>query len=228
MMFIQKMFRVTPLFCAAVAAVATAQAQDQRPRGLVGSVNGGVYTSPTGAFSIEVPVLSSLGGAVSDTPKVVIFQDNFGLQVSIGAFVQDATQKWELSTRGTKDYLIYFLSTYVLSDFRRYCPKTSVESAVFSPELMEGTVFAYLLMPGGSMFEVQDVFGNRGAPPVAKRGNMIFVKNGFTFVISTELSERVTEGSSYNKTPQEENKILHARLLCIIRKMQFPAPAVPK
>jgi hypothetical protein len=83
MMFIQKMFRVTPLFCAAVAAVATAQAQDQRPRGLVGSVNGGVYTSPTGAFSIEVPVLSSLGGAVSDTPKVVIFQDNFGLQVSL-------------------------------------------------------------------------------------------------------------------------------------------------
>jgi hypothetical protein len=225
MMFIQKMFRVTPLFCAAVAAAAAAQAQDQRPRGLVGSVSGGVYTSPTGAFSIEVPVLASLGGAVSDTPKVVIFQDNFGLQVSVGAFVQDATQKWELSTRGTKDYLIYFLSTYVLPDFRSYCPKTTVESAVFSPELMEGTVFAYLLMPGGSMFEVQDVFGHRGAPPVAKRGNMIFVKNGFTFVISTELSERVTEGSSYNKTPQEENKILHARLLGIVRKMQFPAPA---
>ena len=228
MVFIQKMFRITPILCVAVAAAAAAHALDPRPRGLVGSVSGGIYTSPTGAFSMEVPVLASLGGAVSDTPKVVIFKDNFGLQVSVGAFVQDATQKWELSTRGTKDYLIYFLSTYVLPDFRSYCPKTTVESAIFSPEPMEGAVFAYLLMPGGSMFEVQEVFGHRGNPPVAKRGNMIFVKNGFTFVISTELSERVTEGSSYNKTPQEENKILQARLLGIVRKMQFPAPAGPK
>jgi hypothetical protein len=228
MMFTQKMFRIASLFLAAAAAAGSATAQEARAKGLAGSVSGNLYISPTGAFSIEIPVLPALGGAVTDTPKAVIFQDNFGLQVSVGAFAQDATQKWELSTRGTKDYLTYFLGNYVLPDFRGYCPKTTVESAVFTPEVMDGAVFAFLLMPGGSMFEVQNVFGRPAAEPVAKRGNMIFVKNGFTFVISTELSERVTEGSSYKKTAEEENRILRARLLGIVQKMQFSAPVPPK
>jgi hypothetical protein len=54
---------------------------------------------------------------------------------------------------------------------------------------------------------------------------MMFVKNGYTYVVSTELSERVTEGSSYKKTAEEENQILHTRLLGIVKKMQFLSPA---
>ena len=46
--------------------------------------------------------------------------------------------------------------------------------------------------------------------------------------ISTELSERVTEGTQYNKTPEEENQILRARLVDIIRKMLFAKPAAPQ
>ena len=59
---------------------------------------------------------------------------------------------------------------------------------------------------------------------------MIFVvvNGGFTFVISTELSERITEGARYKKTPQEEDDILRKRLQNIATNMQFTPPANPK
>ena len=207
-----------------LTAAAPAIAQEEAPT-LVGSVDNGVYTSPTGAFKISIPVLRELGGVVHDTANVVTFHDSFGLQISVGAFEQDATMRWELSTRGNKDYLVYFLGTYILPDFKRFCPDTHVESAGFSSDFLDGTLFAYILLPGGSMFDDSSAFGAPGTPPVAKRGNAIFVRNGYTFVISTELSERVTEGSHYNKTVQEEDQILRNRLAGIVGKMQFTKPA---
>jgi hypothetical protein len=221
------MLRTLPVLLLAASA-ATCQAQDAPPA-LVGTVDAGVYTSPTGAFKIEVPVLPELGGVVRDTAEVVTFRDSFGLQVTVGAFAHDATQRWELSTRGTKDYLIYFFSNYVLRDFKSFCPGASLQSAGFSANFLDGSLFTFVLLPGGSMFGDRQVFGAAGGPPVAKRGNLVFVKNGFTFVISTELSERVTEGTRYNKTTQQEDEILRSRLLGLTKKMQFtnPAPAQP-
>ena len=57
---------------------------------------------------------------------------------------------------------------------------------------------------------------------------LLFVKNGVTFVISTELSERVTEGSSWKTTTEEEDRILRNRLVEITRKIQFTKPAPGK
>jgi hypothetical protein len=197
----------------------------QQPAPLVGSLDAGVYTSPTGAFKIEVPVLPTLGGAVHDTDNAVIFRDNFGTLITIAAFKQDASQRWELSTRGIKDYVIYFFKTFVYEDFKHLFPKAQLESAGFSADYLEGALFTYVLLPGGSMFASPNPFGSAGDPPVAKRGNLTFVRNGFTFVISTELSERVTEGSRYHRTTEEENKILRARLVDVARRIQFAKPA---
>ncbi len=210
---------------ALAAAVLPARAEDAS-KALAGSVEGSTYVSPTGAFRMEIPVLPSLGGEVHDTSTVVTFRDGFGLQVSVGAFVHDATQRWELSTRGIKDYLIHFFGTYVLADFKRFCPETTLESAGFSADFEDGALFTYILMPGGSMFSPPQVFGAAAsAPPVAKRGNLVFVKYGYTYVISTELSERVTEGSRYAKTPEEEDLILRNRLADVVKKMEFTRPA---
>jgi hypothetical protein len=220
------MLRALPIIILALAAV-PAGAQEERPA-LVGSVDATVYTSPTGAFKIEVPVLPALGGEIHDTSNVVTFRDNYGLQISVGAFIHDATQRWELSTRGIKDYLIYFFGAYVLPDFKRYYPGTTIESAGFSADFVDGSLFAYILLPGGSMFAPKPLFNEASAPPVAKRGNLLFVRNGFTFVISSELSERVTEGSRYSKSIQEEDQELRNRLVDVVKKMQFIKPAAAK
>lgn len=197
---------------------------------LQGRIEGRTYISPTGSFKITIPVLPELGGEVTDTPNVVTFQDDYNLHVSIAVFPQDATQRWELTTRGKKDYLTYFFGNFVLSDFRESFPGVKAESARYMPNFQEGALIAYLLLPGGSMFMNRvAVLGPRETLPVAKRGNLLFVKNGDIVLISTELAERVIEGSSYKKTTAEEDKILQQRLEEIVTKMEFlkPAPAKP-
>ncbi len=218
------MSRFLPVIILAMAAVS---GKSQEPA-LSGAIESGVYSSPTNAFKIAVPVLPELGGRIRDTEHVVMFQDSFGVQISVGAFPQDATQRWELSTRGTKDYLIYFFGTFVMADFKHFCPGAHIESAGFSSDFLDGALFGYILLPGGSMFGEQLAFAPHDKPPVAKRGNLLFVRNGFVFVVSTELAERVTEGTTYNKTPDEEDKILRKRLVDIVAKMQFTKPAPAK
>jgi hypothetical protein len=218
---------VRAFFALLVAGMASVTLAQPAPQVLQGTIEEGVYTSPTGAFRMTAPVLPELGGSVHDTDVVVTFKDSFGLQVTVAAIKQDATQRWELSTRGIKDYLIYFFKNYVMRDFEAVCAGAKLESAGFSADFMDGAIFTYVLLPGGSMFAGKEAFTMGTAPPVAKRGNLTFVKNGFVFVISTELSERVTEGTKYNKTTEEENQILRSRLVDLVKKIEFlkPAPA---
>jgi hypothetical protein len=194
---------------------------------LNGRIEGKSYVSPTGLFKVVIPVLPELGGDITDTPNVVTFQDDFNVHVSIAAFPQDATQRWELSTRGLKDYLVYFFSNFVLSDFRQSFQGVQIESAKFIPGTMEGSLLTYLLIPGGTMFadRVPQVAGERIA--VAKRGNLLFVREGHIFVISTELAERVIEGKTYNKKTEEEDDVLRNRLNDILSKIAFAKPATP-
>ncbi|MBL9213196.1 MAG: hypothetical protein JNL92_22225 [Opitutaceae bacterium] len=205
------------LFTLATAFSALAQ-------GLTGRIEGKTYVSPTGVFRVVIPVLPELGGEVTDTPNVVTFQDDFNVHVSIAAFPQDATQRWELSTRGVKDYLIYFFSNFVLADFRQSFEGAQIESAKFLPGQLDGALLTYLLVPGGTMFADRVPRLTADRIPVAKRGNLLFVRNGHIIVISIELAERVIEGRSYAKTTAEEDEILRNRLNDIVGKITFAKP----
>jgi hypothetical protein len=192
---------------------------------LAGRIDGRTYVSPTGTFRVTIPVLPELGGEISDTPNVVTFQDDFNVHVSIAAFPQDATQRWELSTRGTKDYLVYFFSNFVLADFKETFDGVTLESAKFLPGMLEGALLTYLLIPDGSMFADRvPQLGTTDRIIIAKRGNLLFVRNSHIFVISTELAERAIEGVVYKKTIDEEDELLRQRLIDIVNKIQFPKP----
>ncbi len=202
---------------------------DATPPPLHGKIDGQTYISPTGAFRMSIPVLPELGGSVSDTDNVVTFEDNFSTHVSVAAFTEDATQHFEDERRGRKDYLVYFFSNYVMPDFQKRWPGASIEQAVFRPGTADGVLIVYTLLPGGSMFA--DHVTLDGAPDsslVAKRGNLLFVKNGYIFVISTELAERVLEHSTYHKTADEEDELLHTRLLGLLARIQFTPPPGPE
>lgn len=212
------------------AATVSLRAEEAPGPALEGKVEGRTYVSPTGIFKVAIPVLPELGGEIKDTPNVVTFEDDFNTHISIAAFPHDATQRWELSTRGLKDYLIYFFSNFVLADFKQAFQGVDIESAKFGPlgGVQEGALLSYLLIPGGTMFadKVPALSTPDGRPPVAKRGNLLFVRNGHTFVISIELAERVIEGKGYKKTTAEEDEILRQRLTDIVGKMQFAKPPV--
>lgn len=209
-------FTLAVLF-ATLASIAHAQ-------GLEGKIEGRHYVSPTGIFKVAIPVLAELGGEITDTPNVVTFQDDFNVHVSIAAFPQDATQRWENSTRGTKDYLVYFFSNVVLRDFKQTFQGVTMESAKFLPSFLEGSLLTYFLVPGGTMFRDRVPLLAPDQLPPAKRGNLLFVRNTHVFVVSIELAERVIEGRLYTKTTEEEDEILRNRLYDIVAKMTFAKP----
>ena len=212
----------------ALAATFTRLPAQEAGPALAGRIDGRTYVSPTGMFKVAIPVLPELGGDVTDTPDVVTFRDDFNLYVSIAAFKQDATQRWEYSTRGPKDYLIYFFGNFVLPDFKQIFDGASIESAKFVPSMLGGALLTYILVPGGTMFvDRVPPFGWGDRMPVAKRGNLLFVKNETIFVISAELAERVVEGRAYDKTTEQEDEILRRRLMEIVDRMQFTIPPPP-
>jgi hypothetical protein len=193
--------------------------------GLHGTIERDIYIAPTGAFKVPIPVLPALGGSITDTPNVVTFEDDFTTHISIAAFPQDATQRWQFSVLGTKDYLQYYLDNFFLPDFKRAFPQTELAKNGDFISNFDGALIAYTLLTGGSMFSNRvPRIDEDGKPPVAKRGNMFFVRNGTVFVITTELAERVTEGSTYNLTEQQENDVLKERLIDIANKIRFMKP----
>src|SRR5579859_4835381 len=138
-MMILRIFAFTSL-CFSSLAVAFAQSDDQPdnqpdagPPPLHGKVDGRTYISPTGAFRMSIPVLPELGGSVIDTENVVTFEDSFNTHVSVAAFQEDATQRFEDERRGRREYLIYFFSNYVMPDFQKRSPGAKIEDAVFRP-----------------------------------------------------------------------------------------------
>lgn len=195
------------------------------PSPLNGRIEGKTYYAPTGTYRITIPVLPELGGTVNDTDNVVTFEDQFNVHISIAAFPQDATQRWELSTRGIKDYLTFFLTEFVVADFQRMIPGVTIESANFLPKTQGGALIAYTLLPGGSMFADRPGLSEFAREKSAKRGNLLFVRDGYIYVLSTELAERIIEGSSYHKTTEEEDQILKDRLFEILSRMTFMKPA---
>jgi hypothetical protein len=216
------MFRPPTLLIVVLLAGGTLSAQTTP---LVGRLDGDTYVSATKEFSVPMPVLRELGGTVTDTENVVTFSDSYSTHISIGCFPQDALQRWELETRGLRDYLLYFFTQFVLADFSRRFPGSSIESARFIPELMDGALVTYALLPGGSYFEPKSA---TPVPPEkripAKRGTLLFVRNRYVYVLSTELAERVTKRDTYEATPEKENAQLTARLIELAGRLVFPPP----
>jgi hypothetical protein len=122
-----------------------------------------------------------------------------------------------------RDYLLYFFNSFVLTDFQARFPKATIESARFMPDLMAGTMITFALLPGGSYFEAKNRVGDDSpqTPVVAKRGTLLFVRNRHIYVISTELAERATQRSTYNRTVEQENQTLTERLTTLLGRFVF-------
>lgn len=190
---------------------------------LVGRIEGDTYISANGEFRIQAPVLPELGGLIEDSASVVTFHDDFGTHISIACFEMDATQRWELDTRGLRDYLLFFFNNVVMVNFSTRFPGSKVESARYLPELLDGSLIAYSLLPGGSSFETQRLVLDPAPvePVTAKRGTLVFIRHRRVYVISAELAERVTQRSSYQLTVEQEDTQLTSRLTLLAGRMTF-------
>jgi len=114
----------------------------------------------------------------------------------------------------------------VMPDFQQSFPGARAESAKFVPSLANGSLLVYTLLPGGSMFINKLTFvGPDDKLPEAKRGNLVFVREGWIFVLSMELAERITERTTYHKTTAEEDEFLRQKLIDLYGKLEFTKAA---
>jgi len=194
---------------------------------LVGAIdNKNNYIAPTGAYRIRIPVYPELGGEINDTQNVATFQDAFGEHYSIGAFPMNGEFLAKDATRGRKDFLDWFFQNYIEADFHRSIPATTHEpNARFNAGTQGGALFTILNIPNGSVYMDRVFVFPPKTPVIAKRGNLLFVRDGYLFVLSTELYERVFEHSTWNKTPAEEEAILRQRLNDLLAHMVFTKPS---
>ena len=215
------------IFAVAGGACAVgAFAVDLPTQGLYGTLKRDTYVAPGGLYTVKIPVLPELGGEITDTDSVVTFDDNVSTHISLASFPLDMSQRWDLGEKGPRDYLSAFFVTYVLSDFQTRYPGSKAEATLFIPELLSGSLMSFTLLPGGSAFANQlavSVVPDE-PPPVAKRGNLLFVRADRIYILSIELAERVTQKKFFQKTPEEENTILRERLIQFVGRIQFPVP----
>ena len=162
-------------------------AGDFRPDELRGRIEEGRYYSPTEAFDIAIPMLVGDRPLILDNPNIVVFRDDVRTMLTIAAIKLGPFDKWEYETTSPRDFLIQFFRENVLADYSEAFPGTSVESARLVNDLERGALLVNTLHPNGSAFEVDPIVRNdpNTTPPVAKRGNLLFVHGDHVFVISS-------------------------------------------
>ena len=203
-----------------------AQSEAGAPPTLQGSIDNGLYVSPTGLFKIPIPVIPALGGTISDSASVVTFRDAFTTSITIAVFPLDQAQVAELQTIGPKDYLVQFFTDVVLKNLITNFRGASAEpNARYIAKAEGGAVLVYTLLPGGSAFNPRiELFPGNDNIPIAKRGNLAFIHDNHVILISSELGERSTERSAYTLTSDQQDQILRSRLLALADSMELLTP----
>lgn len=200
------------------AATAPAPATERK---LHGRVEANRYYAPGDVYSVPVPVFHGTESAIMDTAEIVVFKDKVSTLLTIAAFKMPAYAKWEFEGMEPKEYLISFFRDNILRDYRHEFPESSIESARFLPEIFAGGMVAFTLMPGGSAFASPAPASPLAPAPVAKRGHLVFVRNGYIYVIAAELAERVTQPATYKLTTREEDRLLFGRLATVLEALRF-------
>ena len=194
---------------------------------LLGRIDSGRYFAPHGAFSTPVPVLRGEGSAIMDNGEIVVFKDKVATLLTIAAFPMPPVALWEFETTPPKDYLIAFFRDNILRDYVHEFPGSTIESARFLPEVFGGSMVAFTLLPAGSVFAPATPRPPTAPPLVAKRGHLVFVRDGRVFVLAVELAERITRPEGSALTTAEEDQVLFDRLITVLGAMHFGRDAAP-
>ena len=191
---------------------------------LYGELENNRYHAPSGEYELTLPMQIETRGTVVDTPEVVTLQNDLGLHASVACFGLNLSLKRQDENLGRRDFLVGFFRDQVQPQFNQRFTGAKIESARFSPELLNGALFVYNLLPGGSMFGDRAPSREDGSSPIAKRGNLLFLHNNHIYVLSMELSEKVLDPAAFTQDIEEQDAILQKRLIELVGRMSFRIP----
>jgi hypothetical protein len=156
---------------------------------LSGSIKNKVYTSPSGRYSVPVPVEKYLGAKFQDDPYGISFTDDFCNLFRIEVVPMPKEEIAKVKQYERKMYLENTINgMYLPSTILRVFPSSTVTYQNWYPDLKGGTLYAEVALPGGSI----GVESINGAPPKrvdAERGILLFIDGEDLCVVTTSLSQ---------------------------------------
>lgn len=145
------------------------------------------YDSPTGNFSVPVPVELEKGGKIESQPGVVTFSDDFGTLLRIDYWQADDVdaEAEKVATLGKESYLLAILDEYFSQAILTSIPNAKVIDQEYLADLNFGAYFAVVDLPQGSTMTISQ----NNQPPMrlnAYRGIVIFDMDDYVYVVSCQ------------------------------------------
>lgn len=144
------------------------------------------YDSPSGNFTVPIPVDPHQGGKVQSQEGTVSFSDDEGTFLRIDYYSLPSKQIEEMEAIGQEEYLkTTLVNKYVPEEIVANLPEAEVEYTEYMAKTLEGSYFVLLYMPGGSRIYKT---GNNGTATKldAYRGLIAFVNGDFLYIVSSQ------------------------------------------
>lgn len=176
------------------------------------------YDSPSGNFTVPVPVDPHQGGKVQSQENTVSFSDDEGTFLRIDYYSLPAKQMEEMEVIGQEEYLKSTLvNKYVPEEIVANLPQAQLEYSEYMAKIFDGSYFVLLYMPGGSRIYKT---GNNGTATKldAYRGLIAFINGDFLYIVSSQRT--FLDGKSANFMKQEA-VALKQMILDFVETMEF-------
>ncbi|WP_414565897.1 MULTISPECIES: hypothetical protein [unclassified Anabaena] len=145
-----------------------------------------VYESPSGNFSVPIPVDPQQGGKVNSQEGLAAFSDDFGTFLRIDYYSIPSDQLEELESIGQEEYLQSLLvNKYLPQAIFSNVPKAEVKYTEYLADKIEGSYFVLVHMPQGSTISQQE---NNGTATKldAYRGLLAFMNTNYVYIVSSQ------------------------------------------
>lgn len=176
------------------------------------------YDSPSGNFTVLVPVDPHQGGKVQSQENTVSFSDDEGTFLRIDYYSLPAKQMEEMEVIGQEEYLKSTLvNKYVPEEIVANLPEAQVEYTEYMPKTLDGSYFVLLYMPGGSRIYKT---GNNGTATKldAYRGLIAFINGDFLYIVSSQRTFMDGKTTSFMK---QEAVALKQMILDFVETIEF-------
>lgn len=165
-----------------------------------------VYESPSGNFSVPIPVDPQQGGQVQSEDGVVGFFDSFGTMRRIDYYPISSEDLEQVESIGQEEYLqSTLLNKYVPEVIFTNLPRAEVIYTEYLKNAIEGSFFALIDMPQGSTLIQTQNNGNTHRLD-AYRGLLAFMHSNYLYIVSSQESFEKGEKPSNIKEAAEEIK----------------------
>ena len=180
-------------------------------------VDGELYVSPEGNFSVPIPVDEQQGGRIDEEEGCVAFSDDFGVLLKIDYFPVAGEVEETIESVGEEAYLKSFLDNFVSPAIVTNVANSKLLHAEYLED--EEAYFAVFDLPAGATLSVQENDG-----PVTRldayRGLMAFIADDFCYTVSCQRIYQ--EGDELGSLESEVEGIMN-KIFEFIETIEFSA-----